>query len=58
MEYPDSDPLADQILSFVNAIIADSEPVVTGRDGRMALKVALGIIDQIERGCKDFRNIS
>ena len=58
MEYPDSDPLADQISSFVNAIITNSEPVVTGQDGRMALKVALGIIDQIEKGCKDFRNIS
>jgi predicted dehydrogenase len=57
MRYPDSDPLGDQISSFVNAIIKGSEPVVTGRDGLKALKVALGIIDQIERGCKNFQAI-
>ncbi len=54
-EHPDSDPLADQISSFVNAVINGSEPVVSGQDGRNALRIALGIIDQIERGCKDFR---
>jgi predicted dehydrogenase len=58
LKYPDSDPLADQIASFVNAIIHKSEPVVTGVDGRRALKVALGIIDQIESGCKNFQAIN
>jgi predicted dehydrogenase len=46
----DTDPLADQISSFVNAVINGSEPVVSGQDGRNALKIALGIIDQIEKG--------
>ena len=55
VEYSDSDPLADQISSFVNAVINGSEPIVSGKDGRNALMVALGIIDQIERGCKNFR---
>jgi len=57
IEFPESDPLADEISSFVNVIINGSEPVVTGRDGRNALGVALGIIDQIERGCKNFQAI-
>jgi len=55
--FPESDPLADEISSFVNAIMNSSSPVVTGRDGRRALKVALGIIDQIERGCKSYQTI-
>jgi len=57
MTYPGSDPLADQISSFVKTVINGSEPVVSGQDGRKALEVALGIIDQIERGCKDFQAI-
>ena len=57
IEFPNSDPLADQISSFVNAITNGLEPVVTGRDGRRALKVALGIINQIENSCKSFQVI-
>jgi len=57
MKYPDSDPLADQIFSFVKSVSNGSEPIVTGEDGRSALEVALGIIDQIERGCKNFQAI-
>jgi len=55
--YPGRDPLADQISSFVNAVINKKAPVVSGQDGRRALKYALGIIDQIEKGCSDFRTI-
>lgn len=54
IEFPGSDPLADQIGSFVNTVINKSEPVVSGQDGRRALKFALAIIDQIEKGCKHF----
>ena len=57
MEFPDSDPLADEVHSFVNAVRNGSEPVVTGSDGRKALEIALGIIDQIERGSKNFQAI-
>jgi predicted dehydrogenase len=57
MKFPNSDPLADQIASFVSAIDNGSEPVVTGLDGRRALQIALGIIDQIEKGCKNYNNI-
>jgi predicted dehydrogenase len=57
IKYPDSDPLADEIASFVTVVMNGSSPVVTGEDGRRALKVALGIIDQIKRGCKNFQAI-
>jgi predicted dehydrogenase len=57
IKYPDSDPLADEISSFVNVVMNGSSPVVTGEDGRRALLVALGIIDQIKRGCKNFQAI-
>jgi predicted dehydrogenase len=55
--FRDSDPLADQIESFVQAMINGSDPVVTGQDGRKALKYALDIIEQIDRGCKYFQSV-
>ncbi|MFH1487512.1 MAG: Gfo/Idh/MocA family oxidoreductase [Pseudomonadota bacterium] len=56
-KFPNRDPLADQIASFVRAVINGTEPVVSGKDGRKALKYALGIIDQIEKGCREFQAI-
>jgi len=53
-KFPGSDALADEISSFVTAIINGTEPMVSGPDGRRALKYALAIIDQIERGCGNF----
>jgi predicted dehydrogenase len=53
-QFTGSDPLADEIASFVHAVRNGSEPVVTGKDGRNALRIALNIIDQIEKGCKHF----
>lgn len=47
--FPDSDPLADQIRSFVEAIKKGTEPKVSGVDGKNALAVALSIINQIKR---------
>ncbi|UCG99904.1 MAG: Gfo/Idh/MocA family oxidoreductase [Deltaproteobacteria bacterium] len=47
-KFPDSDPLADQIRSFVEAIKGGTEPKVSGVDGKKALAVALSIIDQIK----------
>ncbi len=55
LTYPDSDPLADQIASFVRAVQTGSDPLVSGEDGRRALEVALHIMDQIEQGCKHFK---
>jgi len=53
-KYSETDPLKDEISSFVWAVTNGSEPIVTGEDGRNALRVALNVIDQIERGCKNF----
>ncbi|MFO7784606.1 MAG: Gfo/Idh/MocA family oxidoreductase [Desulfatiglandales bacterium] len=57
LTYPESDPLADQISSFVRAVLTGSDPVVSGEDGRLALEVALQIMDQIEQGCKHFKYV-
>ena len=57
-KYSETDPLNDEISSFVSAVTNGSDPIVTGEDGRNALKVALNIIDQIQRGCKNFRSAS
>lgn len=46
--FTDSDPLADQIKSFVGSIINGREPKVSGVDGKRALAVALSIVDQIK----------
>lgn len=56
-KFPGRDALADEISSFVHSVMNGAEPVVSGPDGRRALKYALGIIDQIERGCRDFQAI-
>jgi predicted dehydrogenase len=57
MKYPDSDPLATQISAFVEAVKAESTPVVTGQDGRRALNLALSICDQIAKGSRGFQSI-
>jgi len=57
IKFPGRDPLADEISSFVDAVVNRSEPVVSGEDGRRALEVALGIIRQIESGSKGFQAI-
>jgi predicted dehydrogenase len=57
IQFPGSDPLADQIAAFVKSVLNGSKPVVSGQDGRRALKFALTIIDQIERGCRNFQTL-
>ncbi len=47
VEFPGSDPLADEILSFINSVRNGHKPVVSGNDGKKALEVALCIIEQI-----------
>ncbi len=56
-KYEGIDPLADEINAFVRAVQNGTEAVVTGEDGRNALKIALNIIDQIDRGSKRFESI-
>ncbi|HUU40248.1 MAG TPA: Gfo/Idh/MocA family oxidoreductase [Desulfatiglandales bacterium] len=47
-EFPDSDPLGDQIRSFVKAIETGTGPKISGVDGKKALSAALIIIDRIK----------
>ncbi len=56
-QYEGFDPLADEINAFVAAVKNGTRAVVTGEDGRNALKVALHIIDQIDRGSKNFESM-
>ena len=56
--FSDKDPLANEIASFVESVKNGSEPIVSGQDGRRALEIALCIIEQIEKGCKDFKAIN
>lgn len=57
VRYPESDPLADEIASFVSAVSRGSAPVVSGQDGLRALRVAVAIIEQIEKGSRNFQGI-
>ncbi len=51
-EFSDSDPLKDQIRSFVEAIKNGTKPKISGVDGKKALAAALNIIDRIKRKSK------
>ena len=57
LRYPDRDPLADEIHSFVKALMSGTKPVVSGYDGRKALSAALVINEQIEKGCRNLQSI-
>ena len=48
LEAPEGEPLKLELESFVSAIKGESEVVVTGEDGRLALGVALRIVREIE----------
>jgi predicted dehydrogenase len=56
--FPDTDPLADQIGFFVKSVINGVGPIMTDRDERKALKIALEVIDLIKEGCRKFRPVS
>jgi predicted dehydrogenase len=46
---PEGEPLKLEFESFARALKGEAPPVVTGEDGRRALKVALEIVQEIER---------
>ena len=56
-DFPRSDALAEEVLSFVNTVKNGIRPVVSGEDGRRALKYALEIIDQIKKGSRKFHTV-
>ena len=55
LSFTDRDPLADEIRSFVQAVLQGKDPEVTGQDGRDALQAALSISAQITKGQNHFK---
>lgn len=56
LSFPQGDPLEDELRSFIGAVSACCEPVVTGRMGYQALSVALKVMDQIDETASRFGN--
>ena len=48
LECDDEDALRLEIESFLKAVRSSTPPIVTGEDGRQALKTAIDIIDQVD----------
>jgi predicted dehydrogenase len=48
LEINDVEPLRAEIEAFVDSILEDKTPPVTGADGRRALSLALGVLEKIE----------
>lgn len=49
ISYPKDDPLREEIAAFLNAILENKPPLVSGEDGRQALRTALLITQAIEK---------
>jgi predicted dehydrogenase len=47
LQIKDVEPLRAEITSFLDSIENDFQPAVTGEDGRRALALAIGVLDQI-----------
>ena len=48
LQIADIEPLRAEISAFLDSIENDTEPAVTGEDGRRALSLAVGVLEQIE----------
>jgi predicted dehydrogenase len=57
LRYPKGDPLEEELRSFIDAVSACREPVVTGRMGYQALSVALDVMDQIDETARRFGEV-
>jgi predicted dehydrogenase len=47
MKFPEGDPLEEELAAFIHCVENRTPPLVSGRDGRKALEVALMITDRI-----------
>lgn len=54
VKFENSDPLADQINHFVTTVRQGKKPDSNERDERKALKIALGVIEQIQKESQTF----
>ena len=50
IEVKEHDPLEEEIRSFLDSVIRRSSPLVSGKDGRESLKLALHIIEKMRTG--------
>jgi len=48
LEIKDVEPLRAEIGAFIDAILQEKNPPVTGEDGRRALSLAVGVLEKIE----------
>lgn len=48
LEINDAEPLRAEIEAFIDSILSDKAPLVTGEDGRRALALAIGVLEKIE----------
>ena len=55
--FTDKDALEDELSDFVQNIRTRQTPMVSGRDGRQALAVALRIIDQIKHHINSYKEL-
>ncbi len=55
--FPDGDALAEELRSFLTSVRTRQEPVVSGDDGRRALRLALQITRQIKQNIKGLGTI-
>jgi predicted dehydrogenase len=54
MSFEKADALASEVGAFVQSVRNREVPLVSGKDGRNALRVALSIMDQIKKTNEDF----
>jgi len=50
VEVKKRDPLEEEIISFLNSVTKRTSPLVSGKDGRETLKLALHIIEKMKTG--------
>ncbi len=50
VEVKKRDPLEEEIISFLNSVTKRTSPLVSGKDGRESLKLALHIIEKMKTG--------
>ncbi len=48
LEINDVEPLRAEIEAFIDSVVTDQPPPVTGEDGRRALALAVGVLEKIE----------
>ncbi len=55
--FTEQDALADELSHFIHCVQSRKMPLVSGREGRQALRVALQIIDQIMDHRRDYQDL-